>query len=119
MDAGGEEARRRTTSGRRIVVAIVAAGAALGLAGLLMRGARGPGLPFKPGSLVIVTTTAAATGEDDAETTRFDFAVAPSSELVANLGALMTGRMPRESGLVRAGEKLSAGVATLAEVAAD
>ena len=106
-------------SGRRIVVAIVAAGAALGLAGLLMRGARGPSLPFKPGSLVIVTTTAAPAGDDDAETTRFDFAVAPSSELAANLGALLTGRMPRESGLVRAGEKLSAGVATLAEVAAD
>jgi len=106
-------------SGRRIVVAIVAAGAALGLLGLLMRGARGPSLPFKPGSLVIVTTTAAPEGEDDPEATRFDFAVAPSSELAANLGALMTGRMPRESGLVRAGDKLSAGVATLAEVAAD
>lgn len=111
--------RKRAASGRRIVVAIVAAGAALGLFGLLMRGARGPSLPFKPGSLVIVTTTAAPEGDDDPAATRFDFAVAPSSELVANLGALMTGRMPRESGLVRAGEKLSAGVATLAEAAAD
>jgi len=106
-------------SGKRIVVAIVAAGAALGLVGLMMRGARGPSLPFKPGSLVIVTTTAAPDGDDDPAATRFDFAIAPSSELAADLGALMTGRMPRESGLVRAGDRLSAGVATLAEAAAD
>src|SRR5215467_4938519 len=119
MDGGEEAARRREKSGRRIVVAIVAAGVGLGLVGLLMRGARGPSLPFKPGSLVIVTTTAPPEGEDDPAATRFEFAVAPSSELVANLGALMTGRMPRESGLVRAGDKLSAEVATLAEAAAD
>jgi hypothetical protein len=109
----------RSMSGRRIVVAVVAAGAALGFVGLMMRGARGPSLPFHPGSLVIVTTTAAPEGDDDPAATRFDFAVAPSSELAANLGALMTGRMPRESGLVRAGDKLSAEVATLAEAAAD
>lgn len=107
-------------SGRRLVVAIIAAGAVLGLFGLLMRGARGPDLPLKPGSIVLVTTTAAAAAvDDDPETTQFEFAVAPSSELAANLGALMTGRMPRESGLVRTGEKLSAAVATLAEVAKD
>jgi hypothetical protein len=121
MDPQAETARRRTRSGRWIVLVIVVFGAGMGLAGLLLRAARGPSLPLKPGALVVVTCeTATRGGEDgaaDPHWTRFSFAVAPSSELVANLGSLFTGKMPRESGLVREGDTLRGELPTLAEIA--
>lgn len=121
MDADVGAERSHSASGRRIVVAIVAAGAVLALVGLLMRGARGPGLPFKPGSIVLVTSEASRRGDDepaDPNVTRFSLAVAPSTELMANLGALFTGKMPRESGLVRDGDTLRRELPTLAEIVA-
>jgi hypothetical protein len=111
-------------SGRWIVLAIVVLGAGMGFAGFLLREARGPGLPLKPGAIVVVTCETVAhrivqfEGEpaDPARTT-FSAAVAPSSELVASLGSLWTGKMPRESGLVREGDALRADLPTLAEIA--
>src|SRR6185295_14059123 len=126
------------TSGRWIVVAIVVVGIGMGLVGFLFRGVRRLSLPLKPGSIVVVTceealqdrTTSEGPAVDsvfdasDVNATRFDFAIAPSSELAANLGALLTGRMPRENGLVRGaaaggGDSLRADVPTLAEIAGD
>lgn len=125
MDPQSETAKSRALPGRWIVLAIVGLGAGMGLAGLLLREARGPSLPLKPGAIVVVTceTAARATvafeGEPaDPNQTSFPAAVAPSSELVANLGSLWTGKMPRESGLVREGDALRADLPTLAEIAA-
>jgi len=116
--------RSTSRSGRWIVLVIVVVGAGMGLAGLLLRAARGPGLPMKPGAFVVVTCEAAARATAgaseivDPRVTEFRFAVLPSSEFDADLGALFTGKMPRESGLVRDGDALRADLPTLAEIAA-
>jgi hypothetical protein len=116
--------RSTSRSGRWIVVVIVVLGAGMGLAGLLLRERRGPSLPLKPGAIVVVTCETVARqivsfeGEPaDPNRTSFPTAVAPSSEFVANLGSLWTGKMPRESGLVREGDALRREVPTLAEIA--
>jgi len=115
--------RSTSRSGRWIVLAIVGLGAGMGLAGLLLREARGPSLPLKPGAIVVVTCEPAAKPAGlkyprpaDPNRTTFSAAFAPSSEFVANLGSLWTGKMPRESGLVRNGDALRADLPTLAEI---
>ena len=124
MDPQSETAKSRAVAGRWIVLAIVGLGAGMGLAGFLLREARGPSLPLKPGAIVVVTCETVARkfvsfeGEPvDPNRTTFSAAVAPSSELVASLGSLWTGKMPRESGLVREGDALRADLPTLAEIA--
>ncbi|HET6164106.1 MAG TPA: hypothetical protein VFG37_10595 [Planctomycetota bacterium] len=124
MDLQSDTAKSRSLSGRWIVLAIVGLGAGMGFAGFLLREARGPGLPMKPGAIVVVTCETVARrivsleGEPvDPNQTSFPAAVAPSSELVASLGSLWTGKMPRESGLVREGDALRADLPTLAEIA--
>jgi len=117
--------RSTSRSGRWIVLAIVGLGAGMGLAGLLLREARGPSLPLKPGAIIVVTWESSTreqgvrvARDSDSRITHFELAVAPSSELAANLGALFTGKMPRESGLVRAGDALRGELPTLAEIVA-
>lgn len=103
--------------GRLAVVAMVAAGAALAVVAAIARERRGATLPLQPGSILLVTcgTGAPGLGPFAADAVAFPNAHGVSSETVASLAALHSGRMPRAAGVAREGDVLRAGVALLAE----
>lgn len=115
----GTTGRRGAVAGRTIALAILALGALLGFLGWRMRGARRPTLPFKPGAIVVLVGGGTPAAPPEPEATRFELAFAPSTEVVANLASLLTGRMPRACGVVRAGDRLPSDVATLAEIVSE
>jgi len=107
----------RGVSGRSIVVAVLALGGALAVVGGVMRARRGPGLPLKPGTVLVVVAEHGALelGPLAAESVEFVNAHGVSSEPTATIAAILTGRMPRECGVVRAGDAKRADVPTLFE----
>lgn len=105
--------------GRWLVVAVVVLGVVLALVAGWFRGRRGPTLPLKPGTVLVVTLGAGelpGLGPFAADTVDFTTTHGVSSELVASLGALATGRIPRANGLVRPGDTLAADVRTFCEL---
>jgi hypothetical protein len=104
--------------GRWAVLGIVLLGGGLAAAAALLRRGAGPRLPLRPGLVLLVT---ARRGTIDLEpladgAVSFPRAHGVSSDPDATLGAIVTGRMPRESGLVRAGDAIARQVPVLAEL---
>jgi hypothetical protein len=103
--------------GKWLVVVVVAMGVVMAVVAERMRKERGPTLPLQPGTVLLLTVGdgAAPLGPFAAEAVAFPEVHGVSSELSASLAAIVTGRMPRVSGVVRDGDKVAGGVATLAE----
>jgi len=103
--------------GKWLVVVVVALGVVLAVVGANLRKERGPTLPLQPGTILLMTVGdgAAPLGPFATEAVAFPEAHGVSSDLAASLAAIATGRMPRIAGVVREGDVLHGGVATLAE----
>lgn len=104
--------------GRLLVIAMVALGIVLAAVAATFRGQRGPMLPLKPGAVLLFTVGEgrAPLGPFAADAVAFPQAHGVSPELAATLATIVTGQIPRATGLVRAGDHLLDGVATIAEL---
>ncbi len=105
--------------GRWLVTGVVALGVGMALLAAWMRGRRGAVLPLKPGTVLLVTVGAGelpALGPFAADAIEFTASHGVSSELAATLGSIATSRMPRDHGLVRAGDALLPDRRTFAEL---
>ncbi|MBM4013498.1 MAG: hypothetical protein FJ293_00830 [Planctomycetes bacterium] len=105
--------------GKWLVAGVVVLGVVLALLAAWMRGRRGPVLPLKPGTALLVTIgdgELPTLGPFAADAIGFTACHGVSSELAATLGSIATSRMPREHGLVRAGDTLLPELRTFAEL---
>lgn len=106
--------------GRLAVVLVLLLGVGLALTGILARGRGKPRLPLEPGILLLLT---ADRGDWQLASVADGVVAFPnvhgvSSDHAASVGAILTGRMPRENGLVRAGDAIASGCPVVADLLA-
>ncbi len=104
--------------GRWLVIGVMALGVVLAVVASVMRGRRGATLPLKPGTVLVITVGHGhlPLGPFASEAIEFAEVHGVSSQPAATRGALLSGRMPRDSGLVREGDTLRSDVATFPEL---
>lgn len=104
--------------GKLLAIGIVVLGAGMAAAGIWMRGRGRPRLPLQPGAILLITVEegGVALGVLAPGAVEFTRAHGVSSEAEATLAAIVTGRMPRESGLVRAGDAIARDLPVLGEL---